>query len=90
MGATSGQWPVTFSPGEVFVQQCAEAELLWTTCLKAGITYRDSEKKELISLMRQDPQFRRFEDDIKLAWSIYTSSKSVLEEHLLNHNCWNH
>jgi hypothetical protein len=72
------------------MQQCGEAELLWTTCLKAGITYRDAEKMELISLMRQDPRFRRFEDDIKLAWNSYASAKSDLEKHLVNHSCWKH
>jgi hypothetical protein len=35
--------------------QCDETELLWTSCVKAGIAYRDSEKMELISLMRRDP-----------------------------------
>ena len=69
-------------------KQCGEAERLWTTCLKAGIIYRDSQKMELISLIRQDPQFRRFEDDIKLAWYGYASAKSDLEEHLVNHSCW--
>jgi hypothetical protein len=71
-------------------KQCGEAELLWTTCLKAGIAHRDSEKRELLSLMRRDPQFRRFEDEIKLAWNGYASAKSDLAEHLVNHCCWNH
>ena len=80
----------TFPVGEVFVEKCGEAEILWATCLKAGISYRDSQKMELISLIHKDPQFRRFEDGIKLAWKTYASAKSDLEEHLVNHSCWIH
>ena len=67
---------------------CDEAERLWTTCLKAGIAYRDSEKMELISLMRRDPQFRSFEDDIEFARHYYANAKSALDDHLANHGCW--
>jgi len=61
---------------------CEEAERLWTTCLKAGIAYRDSEKMELISLMRRDPRFCSFADGIEVARHHYASTKSALNDHL--------
>jgi hypothetical protein len=77
-----------YSFGSGVTKQCVEAERLWTICLEAGIAYRDSEKMELISLMRRDPQFRSFEYDIKFARHYYASAKSALEDHLVNHGCW--
>ena len=68
--------------------QCDEAERLWATCLRAGIAYRDSEKMELISLMRRDPRFRSFEEDIEFARNHYTSAKAALGKHLASHACW--
>jgi hypothetical protein len=67
-----------YSFGSGVTKQCVEAERLWTICLEAGIAYRDSEKMELISLMRRDPQFRSFEYDIEFARHYYTSAKSAL------------
>ena len=69
-------------------ERCDEAERMWTTCLDAGIVYRDSEKMELISLIRRDSQFRRFEDDIEFARLHYTNAKSALDDHLAHHGCW--
>jgi hypothetical protein len=68
--------------------QCDEAELLWTSCVKAGIAYRDSEKRELISLMRRDPQFSKFADEIEFARYYYVTAKAALDDHLANHKCW--
>ena len=70
------------------INQCDEAELLWTSCLKAGIAYRDSAKMELISLMRRDPQFGKFADEIEFARHYYASAKVALDEHLMHHRCW--
>ena len=69
-------------------ESCNEAERLWTTCLNAGIDYRECEKRELIALIHRDPQFGRFEDQIEFARSVYGSSKSALVGHLTNHGCW--
>ena len=52
-------------------ESCNEAERLWTTCLNAGIDYRECEKRELIALIHRDPQFGRFEDEIEFARSVF-------------------
>jgi len=67
---------------------CDEAERLWTACLNAGIAYRDSEKRELISLIRRDPQFCKFEEDIEVTKRSYEHCKSAFGGHLANHGCW--
>ena len=70
------------------VHNLGETERLWTTCLNAGIDYRECEKRELIALIHRDPQFSRFEDEIEFARSVYDNSKSALDGHLTNHGCW--
>jgi hypothetical protein len=67
---------------------CDEAERFLGNCLKAGVAYRDSEKAKLISLIRRDPEFRRFEYNIDAARDLYSGSKSALDDHLATHCCW--
>ena len=72
---------------DILLKPCDEAERLWTTCLKAGMAYRYSEKMELILLKRRDPNFRSFEDDIEVARCHYVSAKNALDDHLEDHRC---
>jgi hypothetical protein len=72
---------------DILLKPCDEAERLWTSCLKAGISYRYSVKMELILLRRLDPNFRSFEEDIEVARGRYVTAKNDLDDHLQVHRC---
>jgi hypothetical protein len=70
------------------VNGCDELAWLWTTCLSAGIKYRDLEKTQLIALIHRDPHFDRFDEAVEVGRMFYARSKSVLASHLKDHGCW--
>ncbi len=61
------------APRQTAAKRGDEANRLRKDCLDAGIANRDIEKKELLSLIHRDPQFRRFEDEIEFARHFYTN-----------------